>query len=208
VVRRLSNDRQLLSDDWDTKYIWQALKDWKIYVNMFMVLGVATPLYSLSLFLPTIVKDLGYTTNSAQLMTVPPYAIACAFTIAASYFADKLQQRGIFILCFQLVTIIGFSLLATSDTSPIQYTGAFLAAVGRLFFTQMYTNFADMCLFSGVFPLVPLTSTWSANNMGGGLKRSIGVAMFVGFSNSGGVLAAFVYRSVDAPRYFSTFRSF
>ncbi|PQE28879.1 high-affinity nicotinic acid transporter protein [Rutstroemia sp. NJR-2017a BBW] len=165
VVRRLSNDRQLLSDDWDTKYIWQALTDWKIYVNMFIILGVTTPLYSISLFLPTIVKDLGYTTNIAQLMTVPSYVIACAFSIVASYYADKLQDRAVFVLGFQLVAIIGCSLLVTSDKSPIQYTDTFFATLG------------------------------------GGLKRSIGVAMIVGFGNCGGVLAAFGYRPVDAPRY-------
>jgi cyanate permease len=99
---------------------------------MFMNLGVTTPLYSLSLFLPTIVKDLGYTANSAQLMTVPPYVIACAFSIVASYYSDKLQQRAVFVLGFQLVAIIGFSLLVTSDKSPIQYAGTFFAALGKL----------------------------------------------------------------------------
>ncbi|PQE11460.1 high-affinity nicotinic acid transporter protein [Rutstroemia sp. NJR-2017a WRK4] len=182
VVRRLSDDRQLLSDDWDTKYIWQALTDWKIYVEMLIILGVTTPLYSLSLFLPTIVKDLGYTTNISQLMTVPPYVIACAVSIVASYYSDKLQQRAFFVLGFQLVAIIGFSLLITSDKSPIQYAGALFAAVG-------------------IFPLLPLTNAWFTNNIGGGLKRSIGVAMFVGLGNCGGVLAAFGYRPVDAPRY-------
>ncbi|KAM3076807.1 hypothetical protein ACMFMF_004725 [Clarireedia jacksonii] len=82
---------------------------------MFMIIGASSPLYSLSLFLPTVVKDFGYTANSAQLIIVPPYVVACAFTILASYFADKLQQRDIFVLCFQSVTIIGFSLVITRD---------------------------------------------------------------------------------------------
>ena len=36
-------------------------------VHMFITIGVYTPLYSFSLFLPTIVANLGYTENTAQL---------------------------------------------------------------------------------------------------------------------------------------------
>lgn len=50
VIRCLADNRQLLSNDWNTKYIWHAFRDWKNYINMFMVIGVNTPLYSLSLF--------------------------------------------------------------------------------------------------------------------------------------------------------------
>lgn len=131
VMRRLEHDRHLLSDDWNSKYVWQALKDWKIYVKGVIAFCTSTPLYSLSLFLPTIVKNMGYTSNMAQLMTVPPYVVACFFTIIASYIADKVKQRGIFLLGFLAVAITGFALLISSERMPIQYTGAFLAAVGR-----------------------------------------------------------------------------
>ncbi|ESZ90904.1 hypothetical protein SBOR_8711 [Sclerotinia borealis F-4128] len=182
VMRRLADDRHLLSDDFNSKYVWQALKDWKIYVNMMIGLCMTTPLYSLSLFLPTIVKDMGYTNNAAQLMTVPPYVVACFFTISASFIADKARQRGIFVLGFQAVAIIGFALLISSDKTPIQYTGAFLAAVG-------------------VFPTTPLLSAWVGNNLSGSLKRGVGFGMVVSFANFGGIVAAFIYRSVDAPRF-------
>ncbi|KAF7857992.1 hypothetical protein EAF04_009348 [Stromatinia cepivora] len=182
VLRRLANDRNLLSDDWNSKYVWQALKDWKIYVKMMISFCIATPLYSLSLFLPTIVKDMGYTSNAAQLMTVPPYVVACFFTISVSFIADKVQQRGIFILGFLAVAMTGSALLISSDTTPVQYTGAFLAAVG-------------------VFPTTPLITAWVGNNLSGSLKRGVGFGMVVGFANFGGIVAAFIYRSVDGPRF-------
>jgi cyanate permease len=89
------------------------------------------PIYSFSLFLPTIIKNLGYTANNAQLMSVPPYVCACVFTISASWFADRVRQRGVFLLGFQLVAIVGLALLITSDRAPVQYTGMVLAAIGR-----------------------------------------------------------------------------
>lgn len=130
-MRRLTIDRNLLSDEWNSKYVWQALKDWRIYVNMVLGFCLSTPVYSLSLFLPTIVRDMGYTNNSAQLMTVPPYVVACFFTIFASFCADKMQHRGCFILGFLAVGIVGLALLITSDKTPVQYTGAIFAALGK-----------------------------------------------------------------------------
>jgi cyanate permease len=88
------------------------------------------PIYSFSLFLPTIIKNMGYTANQAQLMSVPPYVIACFFTIIASWIADRAKQRGVFMLGFQLVAIAGFALLVGSGTPRIQYTGTVLAAIG------------------------------------------------------------------------------
>jgi membrane associated rhomboid family serine protease len=52
----------------------------------------------------------------------------------------------------------------------------------------------------GIYPLVPLGVAWNGNNIGGSLKRGVGIAMHVGFGNLGGVVAAFVYQSKYAPR--------
>jgi hypothetical protein len=54
-------------------------------------------------------------------------------TIAGSYFADKAGQRGIFLLGFQAVAIIGFLMLVTNDMPNVQYAGTFFAAAGEWF---------------------------------------------------------------------------
>lgn len=102
VVARLKHDRSSLADDFDMKYFFDALKDWKIWVHMFITIGVYTPLYSFALFLPTIVADLGYTNTTAQLMSVPPYVVACFFCIGAGYAADKMKTRGLFMIAFMV----------------------------------------------------------------------------------------------------------
>jgi len=53
VERRLKADRNSLADEFDMKYVKHALMDWKIWVHMFITIGIYTPLYSISLFLPT-----------------------------------------------------------------------------------------------------------------------------------------------------------
>lgn len=42
---------------------------------------------------------------------------------------------------------------------------------------------------------------WNGNNIGGSLKRGVGIAMHVGFGNLGGTMAAFLYLAKDKPRY-------
>lgn len=36
---------------------------------------------------------------------------------------------------------------------------------------------------------------WNGNNIGGSVKRGVGIAMQIGFGNCGGVIASFVYAS-------------
>ncbi|CCU77017.1 MFS nicotinic acid transporter Tna1 [Blumeria hordei DH14] len=181
VQRRLLEDDRS-SDEFSVKFFYQALRDWKIWVMMFITIGIFTPLYSISLFLPTIINQFGYSSNTSQLLTVPPYLVACFCTIVGNYAADKMRQRGPFLLGFETIAIVGFLMLITSRIPHLQYAGAFFAA-------------------SGIYPLVPLVTTWTGNNIGGSLKRGVGIAMQVGFGNLGGVIAGFVYLSKDQPRW-------
>jgi MFS family permease len=105
VERRLETDRDFLADEYNVKFIWQALTDWKIYVFSFIGTGLALPVYSVSLFMPTIVKSLHYTDATAQLMTTPPYIIACAVCITgkfSSLVGTSEERRRILMLCRRL----------------------------------------------------------------------------------------------------------
>ena len=52
VQHRLEADQSFLDDQFRMKYFWDAVRDWKIYVIMLITIGIFTPLYSFSLFLP------------------------------------------------------------------------------------------------------------------------------------------------------------
>jgi nitrate/nitrite transporter NarK len=103
VTRRLHDDRSGLDDRFDLKYFWDAVQDWKIWVHMFITIGIYTPLYSISLFLPTIVKTFTASAETTQLLTVPPYVVACVFCIGGGYMADKHGSRGLYMIGFCFV---------------------------------------------------------------------------------------------------------
>ncbi|KIW43317.1 uncharacterized protein PV06_04429 [Exophiala oligosperma] len=182
VTRRLEHDRSSLADEFDMKYFWHAVKDWKIWVHMFITIGIYTPLYSISLFLPTIVKTLGYTNEKAQLMTVPPYIVACFCCITGGFAADKLKTRGLFMIGFNITALIGLIMLISSQNPHVKYTGCFLFA-------------------AGIYPNVPQGVAWNGNNIGGSVKRGVGIAMHVGFGNLGGAISGFIYLSKDSPEF-------
>lgn len=125
---------------------------------------------------------MGFTSNSAQLMSVPPYVCACVFTIGASFLADRTKQRGVFLLAFQLLAVAGFGLLAGTAHVATQYGGLVLAAVG-------------------IYPQIPLSMAWNSGNINGSGKRAVGIAMQVMGGNCGGIVASYVYVSADGPRY-------
>ncbi|KAH8650578.1 high-affinity nicotinic acid transporter [Tricladium varicosporioides] len=182
VERRLNEDHGNLSNTYNIKYVWQAIRDWKIYIHMLICMAGFCPIYSFSLFLPTIIKNMGYTANEAQLMSVPPYVVACFFTIVASYVADRVRQRGVFMCGFQIVAIAGFAMLAGTKKAKIQYAGTVLAAIG-------------------IYPQIPLGLAWNGNNIGGNMKRGTGIAMQVMGGNCGGIIASYVYLTRDSPRF-------
>ena len=85
-------------------------------------------------------------------------------------------------LFFEISAILGFVMLACSGKPGVQYTGTFFAA-------------------SGIYPLVPMGVAWNGNNIGGSLKRGVGIAMHVGFGNLGGAISAFCFLPKYSPRY-------
>ncbi|KAK4183648.1 putative high-affinity nicotinic acid transporter [Podospora australis] len=188
VSDRLKLDRSSLADEFNMKYFWAAIKDWKIWVHMFITIGVYTGLYSYSLFLPTIINDLGTATSPemAQLMTVPPYVVACLFCVSAGWYADRRGERGIFMIFFMAMAIVGLIMLLATTNAAVRYLGCFFLA-------------------SGIYPNVPQGVAWNGNNIGGSLKRGVGIAMHVGFGNLGGTISAYLFLTRDRPRYMPGF---
>ena len=115
-------------------------------------------------------------------MTVPPYIVACFFTLSAGFLGDRLQSRGIMMICFNIIGIIGLIMLLTSHSNHVKYAGTFFFA-------------------SGVYPNTPQCMAWNGNNVGGSTKRSIALAMQAMVGNLGGILASFIYLKKDSPQY-------
>lgn len=85
---------------------------------------------SLPVFLPTILKEMGFTAINAQGLTAPPFFASFLATIATTWVADRIQQRGLMIAALSLIGGVGYILLATCSSVGVRYFGVFLAACG------------------------------------------------------------------------------
>ncbi|KAK7978202.1 major facilitator superfamily domain-containing protein [Apiospora saccharicola] len=183
MQRRLIADRQgRTAEDFDKRHIWAALRDWKTYGYMFIYSGALVPLYAFSLFLPTILKGMGHVGTRAQLLSVPPYAVAAVLTVVVGFVADKTKCRGYCNAATVLIGIAGFVMLIASQNPQVQYAGTFLGA-------------------AGIYPTISNTLSWVINNTEGSLKRAVVLGMVVGFGNLNGVVSSNIYISHEAPRY-------
>jgi MFS family permease len=160
-----------------------ALKDPKVYLYCLGFHTMSLPLYTLSLFLPSIITSLKFTAAQAQLLTVPPYAIAFLTTLSVAIASEKLRLRAPFIIGSSVVAIIGYIILLTATNKPgVSYLGTIFAA-------------------AGIYPATAITLAWPANNVSGQTKRATANALQISIGNLGAVLGTQLYRTETAPRY-------
>ncbi|ESK89347.1 high-affinity nicotinic acid transporter [Moniliophthora roreri MCA 2997] len=187
VVRRLQSDDQFSAggEKLRWKYIRMSILDWKTWVGMLIYAGCDMPLYAFSLFLPSIINQLGqFATNRtvANLLTVPVYVFACIVTCLVGFLADRYGRRGYFNIAFFCLGAAGYIILIASRNPALSYFAVFLATCG-------------------IFPNIPNTIAWMSNNVEGSYKRSVTLGMVISFGNINGAVSSNVYRSEDAPWY-------
>ncbi|KAI0176135.1 MFS general substrate transporter [Hypoxylon sp. FL1284] len=170
------------AEEFEWRYVFAAFKDWQIWVNIFTYWGIVCPLYGVSLFLPTIIRNLGYSSSTAQLMTVPIYITAAILAVIFAFISDRVGKRSPFVISFLLMMIVGFSMCISSENPRVVYGGVFIVSCA-------------------IYPAFPGVVTWLSNNLAGSYKRSAGMAIQIGIGNLGGAMASNFYRQKDAPQY-------
>jgi MFS family permease len=163
VIRRLKEDNQSSAEheEFQMSYFWASVKDWKTWCFAIIYMGADGALYAFSLFLPSIISQLGYTATKANLLSVPPYAAAAIVTITAGWYADKTGRRGLTNIVISLFGIAGFSMLLGSKHAGVKYAGTFLGAMG-------------------IYPCIANTISWASNNVEGVYKRGVTLGIVIG----------------------------
>ena len=186
ICTRLKADSDSAEDEPFTwRQVREALTDYKCWMYGLGFHTLSLPLYTLSLFLPTKITDLGYTAAQAQLLTVPPYAVATIVTIVTAVLSEKTRQRSPYVLASSSVAIFGYIiLLAAPSTKPgLSYAGTILAA-------------------TGIYPGCAIVLSWAAANVSAQTKRATATAMTITIGNLGAVLGTQLYRPATSPRWY------
>jgi hypothetical protein len=176
----------------------QAFLDPLIWGYALLFHGFAFVLYTLSLFLPTIIVDLGFATWKAQLMTVPPNALAALGIAFGAWLAAWTGQRASLIIASAFVAIIGYTVLLTTATRTLfswQTRSPFLTRTNNSAGAQYAgVHFAALGVYTGN----ALILSWPAENISGQTKRAVGLALQITVGDLGAVTGVLLYRPAYA----------
>ncbi|KKZ62808.1 hypothetical protein EMCG_02851 [[Emmonsia] crescens] len=167
------------------KHVISAFKDWKVYSCALIKMGHDAALATISVFLPTIIKSLGYTTREAQYLTIGPYMVAWAMMLIVCFLSDRARMRGPFLIGCGALAVIGMSLLYThpAQTNPkVALAGIFL-------------------LLAGVFPCLPLELQWATENCGAESKKTAAISITVVFGHCWSILASKSFPDREGPKF-------
>ncbi|KAF9246327.1 major facilitator superfamily domain-containing protein [Melanogaster broomeanus] len=140
-------------------------------------------LYGLAYFEPSIVASLGYAGNHAQLMSVPPFAVAFVLSLISAFVSDRYHCRGYTTIFFSVFELIGFSMFYGYKSHHVRYASLFFS-------------------ISGTYCTAPALTTWIANNSAPHVRRATAVAIAFIHTNAGGILATWLLGSLSpAPNY-------
>lgn len=166
----------------------ETLTDWRLWGHYVIYFGISVPFSSLSLFTPSITAGLGYDDLRAQLMTVPPYAVAYVVQILTSWSADHFNERGLHSAGMALIGAIGFLLSAVlpPDAYLSRYGGLIIAA-------------------SGAFACIPPLLGWLSSNIFSTASVGMAIALNIGLGGAPGqIVGVFIYKSDEAKRGYPT----
>ncbi|KAI1205898.1 MFS general substrate transporter [Annulohypoxylon truncatum] len=165
-----------------------TLVDWRLWGHYIVYFGISTPFSSLSLFTPSITAGLGYTDLRAQLMTVPPYAVAYVIQILASWSADHFNARGLHSAALATIGAIGF--LASAALPPDAYASRY----GCLIVAA-----------SGAFACIPPLLGWLSSNIFSTASVGLAIALNIGLGGAPGqIVGVWIYKADEAGRGYPT----
>ena len=185
LLARLRTDvKEATMDRWDRGAARRCFTDPKIWIGTLMYLGVVTTGYSGAFFTPTILKQLGWTSIRAQVMSIPIYIVAAILAISAALLSDRIHHRFTFVIVGCCIATIGYAILLNMDSVPV---GA-----------RYFALYAITC---GGYIAQPITIVMLANNVSGHYKRSVSTGIQIGLGNIGGIIASNIYLPSQLPEY-------
>ncbi|KAI9259673.1 major facilitator superfamily domain-containing protein [Phascolomyces articulosus] len=161
-----------------------AICDTKLWVHLittFLGMMTDTPITT---YLPSIIRDGGFSVTTANLLTMPAYLGGLAFSLIVAHSSDKHGEVALHAL-----------------------VGVFWQMAGYITLRVLPANAGRWQLFAAA-TVTAATPSWhgmhiaymSANLAPSG-KRAIALGAIIGAANLNGVPGSQIYRASDAPRY-------
>lgn len=171
--------------------------------NLICALGffsINVTVQSFSLFLPTILVNLGWKELKTQFYSVPPYVVACVYAIFIARMSDVFKRRGIFIIGGTILSMIGYIMLVTVKTNSLRYFAVYVPST--IHPRTLQANIFSFLAAMGAFPQGPAFLAWGLNNAAGPSVRAVSGGFIVSIGSAGSIVATWAYLEKDKPLYY------
>jgi phosphatidylinositol 3,5-bisphosphate 5-phosphatase len=167
--------------------VFEALKDPKCYLTACMFFSCNVAFSSMPVFLPTVIRDMGFSSITAQGLSAPPYLFAFFAVVTTAYYSDRLQSRSSFIVLHSLLATMGYGTIAVSgylrsSSTLVRYAALFPAA-------------------AGFFSAITIIITWTLNNQESDSKKGTGMAVLNIIGQMGPLVGTSIFPEEDGPWY-------
>ena len=126
-----TKEQDVEEEKFNWHWVRMAVLNWNtlgLSLNFFLII---TPIYSFSLFLPTLIQALGYNSVKAQLLTVPPNFGGFITVLITGFVSDRVGVRGPLMIVGLVIALAGYIMLIATNDILINYGGTFLVAAGE-----------------------------------------------------------------------------
>ncbi|KAG8967506.1 hypothetical protein FRC03_009883 [Tulasnella sp. 419] len=185
IVNRVLRDDPTKSDMHNregltVKMIWDALTDWGLWPLYAVGLTHMIPVGPPQTYLTLSLRNLGFNTTEANLLSIPSVVIGIINILGTSFFAEHVNSRVAATVILQLWALPLLIVLYTFDRG-----------------TSQWAYFAVVTLITG-FPYIhPIQVAWASRNSASVRTRTISASMYNITVQAGAIIYANIYRADD-----------
>ncbi|KAJ6005665.1 hypothetical protein N7451_003609 [Penicillium sp. IBT 35674x] len=187
-----SNYEQSQEQGFKWREILKTASDPKAYMAAFMFFSCNVAFSSMPVFLPTIIKDMGFSSLSAQALSAPPYLIAFVVVLVTAWASDRTRTRSSYLIAHALISSFSYAAIAAAG-----YFHTHLSP-------SLHTFIRYICVYpaiSGFFSAITLIITWSMDNRVEKEGKGASIAILNIIGQCGPLLGTRLYPEADGPWY-------
>lgn len=152
--------------------LWPALRDYRVILLGFVYFGIVVGLYGIGLWLPQIIKAMGFTNVQVGLIVAVPYFFSAAAMMLWGRNSDRTGERVWHVALPALVSAAGFVASIYLQSTVLQLCALGIACIG---------------IYSALGPFWTLPSMFL-----GSVGAAAGIALINSIGNAGGFLGPYL----------------
>lgn len=115
----------------DMRWVKIAFSDPFVYLASLAFFASSVAIFGFGLFLPTIIRGLGFASLKVNYMTIPVYVVGAVALLLQTWLSDKLQKRALFLVISAVPVATGYIICVGTASVGGGYAAMFILAAGK-----------------------------------------------------------------------------